>query len=52
MAKVICVKAKVICPPACHCHFLEREVLTSSSLRHELAWPDDVPINFVRSLSI
>jgi hypothetical protein len=33
--------------------FLEGEVLSDDELqRHELAWPDDVPINFVRSLSI
>ena len=33
--------------------FLEGEVLSDDELqRHELAWPDDVPISFVRSLSI
>jgi hypothetical protein len=33
--------------------FLEREVLSDDELqRRELARPDDVPINFVRSLSI
>jgi len=42
-------------PPACYpgAGFLEGEVLSDDELqRHELAWPDDVPISFVRSLSI